>query len=114
SIKYADAEIMIFGSSRAQHHYDPGSFTSSSLTFYNTGKDGQGIFYSLAILKSLLSRSSSPKIIILDINLNEVSKIQDSYNRLAELLPYYNDHAEIQSIIKLKSPLAKFKALSSI
>src|SRR5690606_7066608 len=114
SIKYADAEIMIFGSSRAQHHYDPGSFTSSSLTFYNTGKDGQGIFYSLAILKSLLSRSSSPKIIILDINPNEFSKNQDSYDRLAELLHYYNDHDEIQAIVNLKSPFEKIKALSSL
>lgn len=114
SIKYADAEIMIFGSSRAQHHYDPESFTSSSLTFYNTGKDGQGIFYSLAILKSLLSRSSSPKIIILDINPNEFSKNQDSYDRLAELLPYYNDHDEIQAIVNLKSPFEKIKALSSL
>src|SRR5690554_7167285 len=71
SIKYADADIMVFGSSRAQHHYDPEAFMESSQSFYNTGKDGQGIFYSWAVLKSLIKRTNGKKIIVLDINPNE-------------------------------------------
>src|SRR5690554_1597246 len=53
SIEQADPGIMVFGSSRAHHHYDPEPFENLTKTsFYNSGKDGQGIFYSWAILKS--------------------------------------------------------------
>lgn len=114
SVEHADADVMVFGSSRAQHHYDPEAFASFASSFYNTGKDGQGIFYSWAILKSLLKRSTSPKIIVLDINPNEFVKNQDSYDRLSELLPYYHEHDEIKDIVNLKSRFEKFKAISNL
>lgn len=114
SIEEANADIMIFGSSRAQHHYDPEVFMESSQSFYNTGKDGQGIFYSRAILKSVISRTTGSKILVLDINPNEFAKDQDSYDRLSELLPYYHEHQEIQEIVNLKSRFEKFKVLSNL
>ncbi len=114
SVEHADADVMVFGSSRAQHHYDPEAFAGFTSSFYNTGKDGQGIFYSWAILKSLLNRSTSPKIIVLDINPNEFDKNQDSYDRLSELLPYYHEHDEIREIVNLKSRFEKYKAVSNL
>ena len=42
------ADLLVFGSSRANHHYVPEVFEDSlKLTFYNTGKDGSGIFITL-------------------------------------------------------------------
>ena len=114
SINEADADIMIFGSSRAQHHYDPKAFTESSHSFYNTGKDGQGIFYSWAILKSVINRTTGSKILVLDINPHEFVKDQDSYDRLSELLPYYRENQEIQQIVNLKSRFEKFKIISNL
>lgn len=114
SIKHADADIMVFGSSRAQHHYDPEAFTESSQSFYNTGKDGQGIFYSWAVLKSIIQRTNGKKIVVLDINPNEFSKNQDSYDRLSELLPYYHENNEIKEIINLKSQFEKYKTVSNL
>lgn len=114
SVEHADADVMVFGSSRAQHHYDPESFEEFTSSFYNTGKDGQGIFYSWAILKTLLNRSKSSKIIVLDINPHEFAKNQDSYDRLSELLPYYHEHDEIKEIVNLKSRFEKYKAISNL
>src|SRR5690606_19345337 len=50
--------------------------------------------------------------IILDLNINEFDKSQDSYDRLSELLPYYSEHEEIQEIVNLKSPFEEIKAIS--
>src|SRR5690606_34422454 len=113
SIEHADTDIMVFGSSRAQHHYDPESFDDlPNTSFYNTGKDGQGIFYSWAVLKSVLHRKKDSGILILDLNINEFDKSQDSYDRLSELLPHYTEHEEIQDIVNLKSPFEEIKAIS--
>lgn len=113
SINQADSDILVFGSSRAQHHYDPEPFKALvDHSFYNTGKDGQGIFYSWAVLKSVLNRNDKPRILILDININEFNKDQDSYDRLSELLPYYKGNEEIQDIVNLKSPFEEIKAFS--
>lgn len=115
SIEEADSDIMVFGSSRAQHHYDPEPFEDlPNHSFYNTGKDGQGIFYSWVILKSVLTRNKEPRILILDINTNEFDKDQDSYDRLSDLLPYYHENEEIQEIVNLKSPFEEVKALSHL
>ena len=66
AIEKTNADILIFGSSRANHHYVPAIFEDSlKMKFYNTGRDGNGIFFQLAVLKSILKRYT-PKIIIFD------------------------------------------------
>ncbi|MFA5973151.1 MAG: hypothetical protein WC780_12430 [Lentimicrobiaceae bacterium] len=107
------ADLLIFGSSKANHQYYPAIFENRlKLTYYNVGRDGTSIFYSYAILKSILKRYS-PKMIILDIT-REFGKNQESYDRLSMLLPYYEKHPEIRSIIELKSKYEKLKLLSKI
>ena len=107
------AEIVVFGSSRANHHYVPKIFEDSlKMTYYNTGKDGLGIFYQLAVLKSILKRYT-PKLIILDYSGGFDKKV-DSYDKLNTLLPYYKTHKEIDKIIELKSPFEKVKLISEI
>lgn len=108
------AEILIFGSSTANHHYSPGSFENRThLSFYNTGRDGNTIFYNYSILQGVLRRYS-PKIVILDLNRGEFKVNPESYDRISSLLPYYNNHPKIRSIIQLKSPYEKYKLLSKI
>ena len=49
--------IVVLGSSRAAHHYIPSIIADSTgLACYNAGKDQQGLFYSLAIWRSILAR----------------------------------------------------------
>lgn len=59
--------ILIFGSSRAIHHYDPRIFTDSlGMSCYNCAEDGSGILLHYPRLKALIQRYT-PKIIIYDI-----------------------------------------------
>jgi hypothetical protein len=113
SIDSTRANILVFGSSRANHHYVPEIFEDSlKMTYYNTGRDGINIFYELAVLKTILNRYT-PKVIILDYT-GEFAKDMDSYDRLSSLLPYYRSHKEIRDIIVLKSQFEKIKLISEI
>jgi hypothetical protein len=112
SIEKTKAEVLVFGSSRANHHYHPDVFEKKlNLSYYNVGRDGNFIFYHYAVLKSVLNRYS-PKIVVLDFVRGEFNQSQDSYDRLASLLPYYRKHKEIRPIIELKSPFEKVKLIS--
>jgi len=114
AIDSTKADLLILGSSRANHHYRPDIFEKRMNTsYYNAGRDGNFIFYHYAILKSVLSRYA-PKIIILDFIHGEFSKNQDSYDRISSLLPYYKSHPELRPVIELKSRYEKIKLLSSI
>ena len=107
------ADILIFGSSTANHHYVPEVFEDSlKMTYYNTGRDGVGILGQTAVLKSVLKRYT-PKLIILDYT-GSFQQEEKSYDRLAVLLPYYRTHPEIRKIIELKSPFERIKLLSEI
>ena len=108
------ADLLIFGSSRANHHYQTDIFEKRlNLSCFNAGRDGSFMFYHYAVLEAVLKRYS-PKIIILDFNDGEFSKNEDSYDRISSLLPYYKGHSEMRSIIELKSPYEKLKLLSKI
>lgn len=108
------ADILVFGSSRANHHYVPEVFEDSlKMSFYNTGRDGNFILYNYAVFKSVLSRYT-PKIVILDLRPFELAYSSENYDRLSSLLPYYSYHPEIQSIINLRGKYEKYKLLSSI
>ena len=114
AIEKTKADLLIFGSSRANHHYVPDIFEKRlNLSYFNAGRDGNFLFYHYAILKAVLKRYT-PKMVILDLIHGEFSKNQDSYDRLSSLLPYYKSHPEMRSIIELKSPFEKIKMLSSI
>lgn len=114
SIDSTNAEILIFGSSTANHHYYPDSFEKRmNMSLYNAGRDGISIFYHYSILRCVLKRYS-PKMVILDFNIGEFKKDAVSYERMSSLLPYYEDYPEIRPIIQLKSPYEKYKLLSKI
>lgn len=114
SIEKTEADLLIFGSSRANHHYNPNIFENRmNLHSYNVGRDGNFIFYHSAVLKSVLKRYS-PKIIILDFVPSEFREENHIYDRLSSLLPYYRTHPEMREIINLKSMYEKVKMFSYI
>jgi hypothetical protein len=113
SMDTTQADILVFGSSRANHHYVPEVFEDSlKMSFYNTGRDGNGIFYQTALLSAILRRHT-PKLILLE-NYGDFEKNDNSYDRLSSLLPYYKTHEEIRNIIELKSPFEKIKLISKL
>ena len=114
SIEKTNADLLIFGSSRANHHYNPTLFENRmKLSYYNVGRDGNFIFYHYAVLRCILKRHT-PKVIILDFIGGEFEVNKDSYDRLSSILPYYNSHPEIKSIIELRSKYEKLMLQSSI
>lgn len=114
SIQKTTAEIIILGSSRASHHYNSAIFENKlNLSAYNAGRDGNFIFYHFAVLNGVLNRYT-PKIVILDLNRAELLEDQESYDRIATLLPYYKKHPEIRSIIEHKGFYENIKLISNI
>jgi hypothetical protein len=114
SIEKTNSDLLVFGASTANHHYRPDVFEDRlKLSYYNAGRDGNSIFYHYAILKAILKRFS-PKMVILDIGRGEFWKFQTSYDRISSLLPYYENHPEIRSIVELKSPYERLKLISKI
>ena len=113
AMEKTNADILIFGSSRANHHYVPELFEDSlGMSFYNTGRDGNGVFYQLAVLRSVLKRYT-PEIIIFDFA-GGFGKGEEDYVRMSSLLPYYRTHDEIKDIIELKGPFERIKLISEI
>ena len=114
SIGSTKAEVLIFGSSRANHHYYPEVFEDSlKMSYYNCGRDGCSILYHYSVLKSVLKRHQ-PKVVVLDLVMFEFIKNTESYDRLSALFPYYDDHSEIRPIIHLKGEYEKYKFFSKI
>lgn len=108
------ADVLIFGSSRANHHYVPAIFQDSlDMTVYNAGLDGDFLLSQAAILEGVLERYS-PRIVILDIMPSELAYNPGNYDRLASLLPYYSNSPAIRSILNLKSRWLKLQMLSRI
>ncbi|HVS92012.1 MAG TPA: hypothetical protein VHE59_08285 [Mucilaginibacter sp.] len=108
----AKSDMLIVGSSRAAHHYNPAIIQDSlHATVFNAGADGTFMFYYDAILRSALKRYH-PKVVIMDLLPDEFEKGQEAYDHLSLLLPYYSYHPEIRPIIQLRGPYEKYKLLS--
>jgi hypothetical protein len=114
AIEKTTEDVLIFGSSRANHHYHPEVFEKKlGKSYYNAGRDGHYNFYHYAVLQGVLKRYT-PEIVILDFISGELKKDQESYDRLSSLLPYYKSHPEIRPVAELKGPFEKYKLCSSI
>jgi hypothetical protein len=109
-------EVLIFGSSRAYHHYNPEIIEEIlDLTSFNVGYGGQNIYYHLAILKEAILRKK-PKIAILDlvpIDFEETGEKQNK-EKLGILLPFVNESNIYRETVLLRGKKEKIKLLSSI
>ena len=112
SVEDTRADMLIFGSSRAQQQYNPKFFEDRlKLSCYNTGRDGEDILYQYAVLTAVLERYK-PKVIMLECENKMFYNSKASYDRLSCFLPFYQDHPELRSIIEMRSPNEKVKLLS--
>jgi hypothetical protein len=103
-IKQSEADVVVFGSSRALYHYHSGILADSLKTsVYNAGRSNQTILYHLALLKASLKRYT-PKLIILDVNEDEFVKAQRKYEYLSALLPYCKYDNDIRKIYTQVNP----------
>ncbi len=109
----SDAEVLILGSSRAMHHYNPIIFSETlKASSYNTGLGGYGLFLNYAILKERIT-TKAPKIVILDISPNVIVD-KESYSKLNQLLPYYKKYASFKEIVQLNPKFSKLELVSNL
>lgn len=83
--------LLIFGSSRAEHHYVPEIISKESkIKSYNVGREGAGIFFHYAVLLSSLDRYT-PKVIILDLDYRDFYFTSNNFgpNAVKEAAPFY-------------------------
>lgn len=113
SIDSTKADLLVFGSSRANHHYHPDVFMEGlPYSYYNVGRDGSYNLYHYAVLRSVLKRYK-PKAILLEFGREEFRKSPVGYERLSVLLPYYKGHPEIREIVEMRSGTEQLKLAAS-
>ncbi len=115
SITKSTDDIIIFGSSRAKHHYNAKMITDSLLlNTYNFGYGGQNIYFHEILLRNLLLRHK-PKIILLDLTFIDFEVTQSSWDKdkLDALIPFYEFPLIGYEMCTLDA-YHKLKSLSSI
>ncbi|MFT3680256.1 MAG: SGNH/GDSL hydrolase family protein [Ferruginibacter sp.] len=114
SIEKADADVLIFGSSKGVRQYHPEVFEKRlNMSYYNTSREGFFMLYYEAVLRCVLKRHT-PKLVVLDIRTNEFLDSKQNYDKLSVLLPFYRDHPEIRPILDLRGKYERLKLISSI
>ena len=113
------ADVLILGSSRARHTYQPKMIIDSTgLTAYNAGYDGHGMNYSLIVLQSFLERCK-PQVVILDacaamvtdewLN-NSIDDVKHFYGLNSPLTNYVKNYGSWQLQAKLHSNLYRLNS----
>ena len=107
-------DVLIFGSSRAVHHYNPEIITDSlGLSCYNCGQDGNGIILFYGWWK-IISERYHPKYIIYDItNGYDLLVGEDNHKYLGWLKESY-DNEEVKKIFADIDSTERYKMMSML
>lgn len=109
-------DVLVFGSSRASHHYNTRLLDSLlGRSVYNCGRDEMGISYTNALLPLVYNRYA-PKCIIIEVLPAELSGVGNAVEmqRLStRLIPYANRHAELWPAVAYAGKLEVYKAAVS-
>lgn len=110
--KESNEDVLIFGSSRAKHHYVPEIFEDSlGLSCYNTGEDGNGIILSYGFLKMITQRYA-PQYIVYDVSGYDIYE-DDNAKYLDLMKPFYWEFG-IDSIFWTISPKSQIMMFSNL
>ena len=114
SFFHCKADLLIFGNSRAQRHYDTRVIADSlKISCFNAGISGYGMLLPCVQIEVILKRYS-PKIIVFEIDPADFEYSAGEYDRLSVLLPYYHALSQLRPLILRRSPFEGFKLLSGI
>lgn len=106
-------DILIFGSSRAIHHYNAKMLKDSlGMDCYNCGEDGQGIILNYGRLLMEMERHH-PKMVIYDVQPDYDIEENDNSKYLKWLKPHY-DRKGIPDIVKSIDERESWKLLSHL
>jgi hypothetical protein len=107
-----EADVVIMGSSRALHHYNPSIIEDSiNMTCYNCGNDANGILLMYGRYLMMINRYR-PKVILYDINVDaDYYYDGDRFRFLKPLISFY-DRKGIDSIFFKVDKYSKVKMFS--
>lgn len=107
-------DILVFGSSRAIHHYNPTIITDSlGMSCYNCGQDGQGIILNYGRWGMIKDRYA-PKLVIYDVTPSfDLLGGDDDHKYLKWLRSYY-DRECVREVFEDVDETEKFKMLSNL
>ncbi len=109
-------DVLIFGSSRASHHYNSRLMDSLlGASVFNCGRDEMGISYTTALVP-LVYKRYSPKLIIVEVlptELSAVGKEAEIQRISTRLIPYANRHPELWQAVAYAGKPEVYKAAVS-
>lgn len=106
-----DAPVLVFGSSRASHHYDPRILQDSlGLEVYNCGLDGNGIIFTYGQYLMFKNRYT-PKVIIYDISGFDLMKEADN-RKYTNYLKINADRPYVAEVVESVDATERWKMLS--
>lgn len=110
-------DIIVFGSSRAKHHYDtPYLSDTLGLDVYNAGYEGCGVILADGLLELILERYT-PKAIIYDVtyifDIYEYANDNNDVRYLKWLKPYFR-HQSVETLFKNVSKEEWYKVESGL
>lgn len=108
------AEVLIFGSSKAQNQYDPEILEDSlGLSVFNCGYHGMGIIFHYGRWK-IISKRYIPKVIVFEVlPIVDLMIRDDNSIFINPLRPYYGKVEGIDSIFWNVDPTERYKMLSN-
>lgn len=110
---HCSEDVLIFGSSRAIHHYVPEIITDSlGMSCYNCGMDGNGILYLYSRFLMVTNRYT-PKVIVYEVT-NSFDLKSDDYTRYLGWQKRYCDIPGVMDVITDISPNEKWKLKSNL
>lgn len=115
ALEKANDDVLIFGTSRASHHYNARVFTEDTeMSCFNAGRDEMEIPYTKALLSGIFSRYI-PKMVILDIGPMELAgEKQVVYERVsAALMPLVNKYPMFESAVAQAGDMELLKMKAS-
>ena len=107
-------DILIFGSSRAIHHYNPVMLSDSlGLSCYNCGQNGNGVILNYGRYQ-LICQRYIPKLLIYDVTSEfDLLAGDDNHKYLGWLRAYY-DREGIPEVFESVDSIEKYKMLSQM
>lgn len=111
--KELKTDVLLYGSSRCAHHYNPQIFEDSlDMACYNAGQDGSGVILSYGRLL-MQNKRQKPKVVICDVNPEFDLLMSDNHRFLHWLKSYYHEEG-VNDIFNTIDGSEKYKMLSGM
>lgn len=109
-----NADILVFGSSRAIHHYNPLIIEKSfGKSCYNCGQDGNGVILNYGRYQ-LICQRYTPQLVIYDVMSGYDLLAGDDNHKYLNWLKAYYDRKGISEVFESVDPTEKYKMQSGM